>query len=112
MAASQQKTLRLGDRKYILRRPTLGHLRAIVDALDEMTAPGKTGGPLIEASVHLVCAGLIPAQPELTVEELLQIETSVQELNEAVQQVLTTAGLRPVEESQAGEAVPQLLAAK
>jgi hypothetical protein len=107
----EQRTLRLGDREFGLKRPTLGHLRGIVDALDELTGLGLTGGKLIQASAELVCAGLLPAYPELTVDDLLRIETSVQELNAAVQAVLENAGLRPTEEPQTGEAVPQLLAA-
>lgn len=115
-AATKAPTLRLGDKKFILERPTLGDLRHIVDALDALTsgAPDRTGGAMIEASAIFVCAGLQPGHPGLTVDELLAIKCSVAELNAAVQLVIDNCGMRPVpiEDAVPGEAVPQLLAAK
>lgn len=104
---SPVKTLKLGARKFSLKKPKLGDLRAIVDALDVMQV--ATGGALITASADLVLAGLLPAHPELTAADLLDTEATVVELNEAVAAVLTMAGLRPVDDAP-GEAVPQLLA--
>jgi hypothetical protein len=80
-------------------------LRDIVDALGEMS--GKNGGELIEASIDLLVAGLQSAHPDMSRDELKDLETDVQEINAAVAVVLEVAGLR-VQENGAGEVAPQL----
>ena len=80
----------------------------MLDALEEMA--GKSGGGLIEAAARVVAAGLAPAHPELTAERVLDLEASIEQLNEAVAAVLRTAGLRRPEDGAGaqpmGEAQP------
>jgi hypothetical protein len=101
------RTLQLGEKKFKIRRPKLGRLRDIIDALGEMS--GKNGGELIEASIDLLVAGLQSANPGISRDELKDLETDVQEINAAVAVVLNIAGLQP-QENGAGEAAPQLAA--
>lgn len=106
MSDAAAGTIIIGGREFTVKRPKLGQLRHILDALGAMQ--GKDGGALIDASVALLIAGLRPAHPDLTVEELLDLESTIAELNSAVGLVLDLAGLKPVE---TGEAAPQREAA-
>lgn len=89
----------LGGKEFELRPLKLGQLRHLLDALEAMT--GKSGGALIEAAASVVASGLVPAHPDLTVDAVLDLEATVEQLNAAVAAVLTMAGLKP-----AGEARP------
>lgn len=100
------QTVTIGDREFTVRRPKLGQLRRIIDALDAMQ--GQQGGALIDASVALIIAGLAPAHSELTADALLDLESSIAELNAAVAAILDVAGLRSAAE---GEATPHPVAA-
>lgn len=85
----------LGGLRLEVRPLKLGQLRHVLDALDEMA--GKSGGGLIDAAARVIAAGLAPAHPELTVEKVLDLEASIEQLNDAVTAVLRTAGLRQPE---------------
>src|SRR5882762_11060281 len=93
--------IRLGGREFAVRPLTLGQLRHLLDALDEMA--GASGGGLIDAAAKLVKAGLAAAHPDLTVEAVLDCAASLAELNAAVAAILQSAGLSPV-----GEADPRV----
>src|SRR5207249_2990749 len=54
---SMTEMISLGGRDFTLRPPTLGQLRHLLDALDEMA--GASGGALIDAAAKLVAAGEI-----------------------------------------------------
>src|SRR5882762_10022269 len=95
--------IRLGGREFAVRPLTLGQLRHLLDALDEMA--GASGGGLIDAAAKLVKAGLAAAHPDLTVEAVLDCAASLPELNAAVAAILQMAGLHPKELDQ-GEAGP------
>ena len=97
------EAITLGGRGFEIRPLTLGQLRGLLDALDDMT--GKSGGALIEAAAKVVTAGFAPAQPDLTTEAVLDLEATIEELNAAVAAVLRVAGLTPLE-SATGEARP------
>jgi hypothetical protein len=96
-------TITLGGRGFELRPLKLGQLRHVLDALDEMSR--QSGGGLIAAAAKVVAAGLAPAHPGLAAEALLDLEAGVAELNAAVTAVLRVAGLRPVTETDVGEAL-------
>ena len=102
------ETIRLGGREFALRPPTLGQLRQLLDALDDMA--GASGGGLIDAAARLVRAGLAASHPELTVAALLDCAATLPELNAAVAAILRMAGLHPQESGQ-GEAGPVASAA-
>jgi hypothetical protein len=86
-------TIVLGGRPFEIRPLKLGQLRHVLDALEEMT--GKSGGGLIEAAARVVAAGLAPAHPDLTPDSILDLEATVEQLNNAVSAILQIAGLRP-----------------
>ncbi len=93
------ETITLGGRQFEARPLKLGHLRGVLDALEQMT--GKAGGALIEAAAGVVAAGIAPAHPDISADALLDLEATLDELNIAVAAILRIAGLRP-----AGEARP------
>lgn len=97
------ETITLGGREFSLNPPTLGQLRQIVDALDDMA--GAAGGMMIEKGAALVVAGLERSHPALTVDAVLDFEATIAELNTAVAAVLRVSGLR-VETDAPGEAAP------
>jgi hypothetical protein len=99
------EAIRLGGRDFTLRPPTLGQLRHLLDALDQMA--GASGGALIDAAAKLVAAGLAGAHPELTTGSILDLEASLPELNTAVAAILNLAGLSP-KELELGEAEPRV----
>jgi hypothetical protein len=86
------ETIVIGGLRLEVRPLKLGQLRHVVDALEDMA--GKSGGGLIEAAARVIAAGLAPGHPELTAEKVLDLEASLEQLNEAVAAVLRTAGLR------------------
>ena len=86
----------LGGLHLEIRPLKLGQLRHVLDALEEMAS--KSGGGLIDAAARVVAAGLAPAHPELTAERVLDLEASIEQLNEAVAAVLRTTGLRRPED--------------
>ena len=97
------ESVSLGGRRFEIRPLKLGQLRHVLDALDAMT--GKSGGGLIEAAAKVVAAGLMPAQPDLTADAVLDLEATVEELNAAVAAILSVAGLRPKDDPM-GEVPP------
>ncbi len=97
------ETIALGARRFEIRPLKLGQLRHLLDAIEEMA--GKSGGGLIEAAAKIVASGLAPAHPDLTVDAVLDLEATVEDLNAAVAAILRVAGLRPQEPGQ-GEVPP------
>src|SRR5947208_2332987 len=97
------ETIKLGEREFTLRPPTLGQLRHLLDALDEMA--GASGGALIDAAAKLVASGLAAAHPELSVAAVLDCAATLPELNAAVAAILHMAGLHP-KELNPGEELP------
>jgi len=82
----------LGNLRLEVRPLKLGQLRHVLDALEEMA--GKSGGGLIDAAARVLAAGLAPGHPELTAEKILDLEASIEQLNDGVAAVLRNAGLR------------------
>ena len=99
-------TLTLGRRDFTLKPLKLGQLRHLLDALD--ATAGKTGGALIETAAKVIAAGLAPAHPDVTADNVLDLEAGLDELNTAMAAVLELAGLKPLGEPQpmAGASVP------
>lgn len=101
-------SITLGGSHFEIRPLKLGQLRHLLDALEGMT--GKSGGALIEAAAMVVTSGLVPAHADLTVDGVLDLEATIEELNAAVAAILRIAGLSPAQnvppEKTAGEARP------
>ena len=98
-----KQSIALGGREFAIRPLTLGQLRYLLDALEDMA--GKSGGGLIEAAAKVVAAGLAPSHPDATADALLDLEASVDDLNAAVAVILRVAGLRP-KDADPGEVPP------
>ncbi|HZK91171.1 MAG TPA: hypothetical protein VFC56_13580 [Stellaceae bacterium] len=99
-----EATIHLGGRKFTIEPLRLGQLRALLDALDDLS--GKTGGAVIDAAARVIQAGLVRAHPGLTLDAVLELDATMDEVTEAVAMVLTVAGLRRPEDTRSGEAVP------
>ena len=89
----------LGGRDFTVEPLKLGQLRALLDALDDLS--GKTGGAVIDAAARVIQAGLARSMPELTLDAVLELEATMDEVTAAVAAILGAAGLAP-----AGEAAP------
>lgn len=98
----------LGGRDFELRPLKLGQLRNLLDALDEMT--GKSGSDLIDSAAKVFAIGISSAHPELTVDDVLNLEATIAELNAAVAAVLKIAGLQSMGEMPP-VAIPELSSA-
>ncbi|HZT87382.1 MAG TPA: hypothetical protein VFA12_05385 [Stellaceae bacterium] len=94
-----RETISLGGTNYAVPPLRLGQLRLLLDALDEMA--GKSGGALVEAAAKIIHAGLLQANPQLTLDDVLGLTATIDEVNAAVAAVIRVAGLKP-----AGEAAP------
>jgi hypothetical protein len=92
-------TIRLGGREFRVEPLKLGQLRGLLDALDDLS--GKTGGAVVDAAARVIEAGLARTAPEMTVDAVLELEATMDQVTAAVATILKTAGL-----SQAGEAAP------
>ncbi len=95
--------MRLAGREFAIRPLTLGQLRLVLDVVAGL--PGKGGGDLVEAAARIIHAGLVRNDPDLTLDAVLAMEASLDEINAAVATVLRTAGLAP-RDLAPGEAVP------
>lgn len=95
----------LGGREFRVEPLRLGQLRALLDALDDLS--GKTGGAVVDAAARVIHAGVSRAAPELTLDSVLELETTMDEVTAAVAAILQVAGLSSQGEvMRSGEAAP------
>jgi hypothetical protein len=94
----------LGSREFAIEPLKLGQLRGLLDALDDLS--GKTGGAVIDAAARVIQAGLARAMPELTLDAVLELEATMDEVTAAVAAILGAAGLSRPEGGPPGEAAP------
>jgi hypothetical protein len=94
----------LGGRDFAIEPLKLGQLRALLDALDDLS--GKTGGAVIDAAARVIQAGLVRAMPEMSLDAVLELEATMDEVTAAVAVILGVAGLNRGGGTQSGEAVP------
>jgi len=104
-----ENKISLGGRDFTIEPLKLGQLRALLDALDDLS--GKTGGAVVDAAARVIQAGLVRAMPEMSFDDVLELEATMDEVTAAVAVILGVAGLnRPVEakpaETALGETVP------
>jgi hypothetical protein len=99
-----EMTIRLGGRDFAIEPLKLGQLRALLDALDDLS--GKTGGAVIDAAARVIQAGLARTMPDLTLDGVLELEATMDEVTAAVGAILGAAGLRQAEGIGLGEAAP------
>jgi hypothetical protein len=97
-------TVTLGGRKFQVEPLRLGQLRALLDALDDLS--GKRGGAMVDAAARVIQAGLSQAMPELTLDGVLELEATMDEVTAAVAAILAVAGLSRGGDVPAGEALP------
>jgi hypothetical protein len=98
-------TVVLGGREFAIAPLRLGQLRALLDALDDLN--GKTGGAVIDAAARVIQAGLARTAPDLmTLDAVLELEATMDEVTEAVAVILSVAGLSRAGEIKPGEAAP------
>jgi hypothetical protein len=83
----------LGGRDFAIEPLKLGQLRALLDALDDLT--GKTGGAVVDAAARVILAGLSRTMPDLTLDTVLELEATMDEVTAAVATILGAAGLSP-----------------
>ncbi|MBV9861886.1 MAG: hypothetical protein JO267_07035 [Alphaproteobacteria bacterium] len=86
-----QDTISLGAETFTIPPISLGQLRLLLDALDGMA--GKSAGGLVDAAAKIVHAGLLRARPGLTLDDVLAMEATLDQLNDAVAAVIRKAGL-------------------
>ncbi|MFZ2004896.1 MAG: hypothetical protein WB697_06855 [Stellaceae bacterium] len=91
----------LGGRDFAIEPLKLGQLRALLDALDDLS--GKSGGAVVDAAARVIQAGLARAMPDLTLDAVLELEATMEEVTAAVSVILRVAGLA---RQQPGEARP------
>lgn len=97
-------TIILGGRDFAIEPLKLGQLRALLDALDDLS--GKTGGAVIDAAARVIQAGLARAMPDLTLDAVLDLEATMDEVTAAVAVILGAAGLSRQDGAPPGEAMP------
>ena len=89
----------LGGREFRVEPLKLGQLRGLLDALDDLS--GKTGGAVVDAAARVIHAGASRAAPELTLDGVLDLEATMDEVTAAVAAILHVAGLSSVGEAPA-----------
>jgi hypothetical protein len=94
----------LGGRKFAIEPLRLGQLRTLLDALDDLS--GKSGAAVIDAAARVIQAGLARAMPDLSLDAVLELEATMDEVTEAVSVILRVAGLSRQEHKTPGEARP------
>jgi hypothetical protein len=104
-----ESIVRLAGREFAIRPLTLGQLRVVLDVVGGL--PGKGGGELVEAAARIIHAGLSRGEAGLTLDAVLAMEASLDEVNAAVATILETAGLKAAGLAPTGEPVPAATAA-
>lgn len=99
----------LAGRDFTIRPLTLGQLRVVLDVVAGLE--GKAGGELVEAAARIIQAGLSREEPTVTLEAVLAMEASLDEVNTVVAAILQTAGLKAGGLPSSGEAMPAATAA-
>jgi hypothetical protein len=99
-----EATITLGGRDFTIEPLKLGQLRALLDALDDLS--GKTGGAVIDAAARVIRTGLARAMPDLTLDTVLELEATMDEVTQAVAVILSVAGLARAGGIAPGEAAP------
>ncbi|HTQ35262.1 MAG TPA: hypothetical protein VMI30_13935 [Stellaceae bacterium] len=99
-----EATISLGGRSFAIEPLKLGQLRALLDALDNLS--GKTGGAVVDAAARVIQAGLARTMPELTLDAVLEMEATMDEVTAAVSVILSAAGLSRPGSGGPGEAEP------
>jgi len=94
----------LGSQEFAVPPLKLGQLRGLLDALDDLQ--GKTGGAVVDAAARVIQAGLVRAVPDLTLDQVLDFEATMDEVTAAVAAILGAAGLTPRGSNAVGEAGP------
>jgi hypothetical protein len=97
-------TISLGGREFAIEPLKLGQLRGLLDALDDLS--GKTGGAVIDAAARVIQAGLARSAPALTLDGVLELESTMAEVTAAVTAILGAAGLSRQEGAPPGEERP------
>jgi len=99
-----EATISLGGRDFAIKPLKLGQLRALLDALDDLS--GKSGGAVMDAAARVIQAGLVRAMPEMSFDDVLELEATMDEVTAAVAVILGVAGLNRAGDAKPGEAVP------
>lgn len=99
MKSVMKHKIMLGGHEYPIEPLKLGQLRALLDALDDLS--GKSGAQVVDAAVRVISAGLARTKPEMTVDALLDLEATMDDLTAAVGVILELAGLAQGERSPA-----------
>jgi hypothetical protein len=94
----------LGGRDFSIEPLKLGQLRALLDALDDLS--GKTGGAVIDAAARVIQAGLVRAVPDMSLDDVLELEATMDEVTAAVAVILGVAGLNRPGETKPGGTTP------
>jgi hypothetical protein len=100
----RQTTISLGGRDFAIEPLKLGQLRTLLDALDDLS--GKSGTAVIDAAARVIQAGLSRSMPDLSLDAVLELEATMDEVTEAVTVILRAAGLSRQEGKAPGETVP------
>jgi hypothetical protein len=100
----REATITLGGRDFAIEPLKLGQLRALLDALDDLS--GKSGGAVVDAAARVIQAGLARAMPDLTLDAVLEFEATMDEVTQAVSVILGVAGLSRRGDQQPGETAP------
>ena len=98
----REATITLGGRDFAIEPLKLGQLRTLLDALDDLS--GKSGGAVVDAAARVIQAGLVRAMPDLTLNGVLELEATMDEVTEAVTVILRVAGLSRRAGERPGEA--------
>ena len=97
-------TITLGGRDFAIEPLKLGQLRALLDALDDLS--GKSGGAVIDAAARVIQAGLARTMPDLSLDAVLEFDATMDEVTAAVAAILSAAGLRRDGAPALGEGAP------
>lgn len=96
MAKSETQTIKLGERKFVVRPLKLGEMRAV----EKVVGTAGTGVSGIEFAARVFVAGL--PDHNLTEEEILDMTVPRYELDEGASELLRMLGWSRPEQGEAG----------
>lgn len=97
-------SISLGGRDFVIEPLKLGQLRTLLDALDDLS--GKSGAAVVDAAARVIQAGLSRSMPDLSLDAVLELEATMDEVTAAVTVILRAAGLSRQGDHRSGEIQP------
>ncbi|HEX3884745.1 MAG TPA: hypothetical protein VHW66_18980 [Stellaceae bacterium] len=96
--------IHLGDKEFVVEALTLRQMKRLMVQLTMLSGINPSGPEFLDAAVQIIAAAIDKKHPEMTADGILDMNATLEQVNQAVSIVLRTAGL--AQDGAQGEAAP------